>query len=96
MLTLMFSATAEESAKSIEWDMFVHAVSDMGFSARNGGGSAVVFENGGLMEGRASGGKIIFHKPHPIPKIDSVMLHSMGRRMAKWFGWHRDLFVLVT
>lgn len=103
MLTLMFSATAEESAKGIEWDLFVHAMIDMGFSARNGGGSAVVFENGNLSaaaeggEGgaaTAAGGKIIFHKPHPVPKIDSIMLHSMGRRMAKWFGWHRELFVL--
>lgn len=106
MLTLMFPATAEESAKGIEWDLFVHAMIDMGFSARNGGGSAVIFENGNLAaaaaaaEGReggasgAAGGKIIFHKPHPIPKIDSIMLHSMGRRMAKWFGWHRELFVL--
>ena len=76
----------------------------MGFSARNGGGSALVFENGDLSaaaaEGRgggaadAAGGKIIFHKPHPIPKIGSIILHSMGRRMAKWFGWHRELFVL--
>lgn len=45
----------------------------MGFSARNGVGSALVFENGDLSaaaaEGRgggaagAAGGKIIFHKP---------------------------------
>lgn len=117
MLTLMFPATAEESAKGIEWDLFVHAMIDLGSSARNGGGSAVVFENNGnlsaavkvaaaasTVEGRggggggpagaAAGGKIIFHKPHPIPKTDSIMLHSMGRRMAKWFGWHRELFVL--
>ena len=114
MLRLMFPATAEESAKGIEWDLFVHAMIDMGFSARNGGGSAVVFENGNLSAAAAAaaaaeggerggggggaagaaGGKIIFHKPHPIPKIDSIMLHSMGRRMAKWFGWQRELFVL--
>lgn len=104
MLTMMFSTTAEESAKGIDWDLFVHAMIDMGFSARNGGGSALVFENGNLSsaaaEGRgggavgATGGKIIFHKSQPIPKIGSIMLHSMGRRMAKWFGWHRELFVL--
>ena len=29
------------------------------------------------------GGKIVFHKPHPIAKIDPVMLHSMGKGMAK-------------
>jgi hypothetical protein len=94
MLTLMFPATATESAKSIGWDMFVHAMSDMGFSARNVGGSAVVFENGNLAEGRANSGKIIFHKPHPIPKVDHTMLRSMGKRMGKWFGWHKELFIL--
>ncbi|PMD57413.1 uncharacterized protein K444DRAFT_615869 [Hyaloscypha bicolor E] len=94
MLSLMFPATAEESAKSIEWSTFVHAMSDMGFLARNGGGSAVLFESRDLAEGGATGGKIIFHKPHPIPKIDSIILHSMGKRMSKWFGWHRELFVL--
>jgi hypothetical protein len=92
-LTVMYSTTAEESAKTIKWDMFVHSMLDMGFSARNGGGSAVVFENGTLAEGRAIGGRIIFHKPHPIPNIDPIILHIMGKRMTKWFGWHRELFV---
>ncbi|PGH08865.1 hypothetical protein AJ80_07736 [Polytolypa hystricis UAMH7299] len=86
MLTLMFPASGEESTKGMKWDMFVHAMLDIGFSARNAGGSAVVFENGN--------GKIIFHKPHPTPNLDSVMLHSMGRRMAKWFGWRREVFEL--
>ena len=89
MLSFMFSTTAEESSKTVDWDMFVHAMADMGFSARNGGGSVVVFEKYGNRDG-----KIIFHKPHPVPKIDPIMLHSMGRRMGKWFGWHRDLFFL--
>ncbi|MCJ1436970.1 hypothetical protein MMC27_006353 [Xylographa pallens] len=94
MLRLMFAASAEDAAKSIEWDTFAHAMFDMGFSARNGGGSAVVFETAGLREEGAAGGKIIFHKPHPVAKIDPVMLHAMGRRMAKWFGWRRELFGL--
>ncbi|MCJ1294289.1 hypothetical protein MMC34_005847 [Xylographa carneopallida] len=95
MLSLMFADSAAEAARSIDWDAFVHAMADMSFSARNGGGSAVVFENGGSSEGAtaaAGGGKIIFHKPHPVAKIDPVMLHAMGRRMAKWFGWRRERF----
>ncbi|MCJ1287243.1 hypothetical protein MMC26_006591 [Xylographa opegraphella] len=92
MLSLMFADSAEEAARGIEWDTFAHAMFDMGFSGRNGGGSAVVFENGGSREGSTAGGKIIFHKPHPVAKIDPVMLHAMGRRMAKWFGWRRELF----
>jgi hypothetical protein len=92
----MFPATAEESAKGVEWDNFVYAMSDTGFIARNGGGSAVVFENRSLADGRDTGGKIVFHKPHPAPKIDPVMLHSWGKRMAKCFGWHRELFILES
>jgi hypothetical protein len=37
-----------------------------------------------------------FYKPHPVEKIDPVIFRSMGKRIIKWFGWHRDLFVLET
>lgn len=94
VFTLMFSATAHEAAKTVEWDNFVYAMSDVGFSARNGGGSAVIFENETMGRGGRSHGKIVFHRPHPVAKIDPIMLHSMGRRMAKWFGWSRELFAL--
>ncbi|KAI1408769.1 hypothetical protein F5Y13DRAFT_204516 [Hypoxylon sp. FL1857] len=85
----MFPETAEESGKTVVWDDFVHAICEVGFTARNNGGSAVLFES-------IDGGKIVFHKPHPVAKIDSVMLRSMGKRMAKWFGWNRDRFVLTN
>ncbi|KAI1402587.1 hypothetical protein F4819DRAFT_272081 [Hypoxylon fuscum] len=84
----MFPKNAEESTKTVGWDEFVHAVCDVGFTARNNGGSAVLFEN-------SAGGRIVFHKPHPVAKIDSVMLRSMGKRMTKWFGWNRERFVLA-
>ncbi|OTA64856.1 hypothetical protein K449DRAFT_392957 [Hypoxylon sp. EC38] len=83
----MFPRTAEESTKTVGWDDFVHAICEVGFTARNNGGSAVLFEN-------IDGGKIVFHKPHPVAKIDPVMLRSMGKRMTKWFGWDRERFVL--
>jgi hypothetical protein len=86
VLTLMFPATAEESAKSVEWDNFVRAMLDIRFTASNGGGSAVVFENRNVVDGRDTSGKIILHKLHPIPKINPVMLHLWGKIMAKWFG----------
>ncbi|KAF7917207.1 uncharacterized protein EAE98_010312 [Botrytis deweyae] len=45
ILSHMYPCTAEDaSTKSIEWDLFVHSMSDMGFCARNKGGSAVGFE----------------------------------------------------
>ncbi|KAK4499654.1 hypothetical protein PRZ48_010172 [Zasmidium cellare] len=82
VFTKMFSTEAAETGQSCEWIQFVHAMRDVGFSARNSTGSAVVFE-------LKDQGKIIFHRPHPVAKIDPVMLKAMGKRMAKWFGWSR-------
>lgn len=63
-------------------------MNDPNFNARNVGGSAVAFEH-------PSKKKIIFHRPHPVAKIDSVMLQSMGKRLEKHFGWSRETFVGV-
>ena len=83
----MFATDTEDATQSCEWDAFVHAMRDCGFTARNSAGSAVVFEMPGS-------GRIVFHKPHPTPKIDPVMLKAMGKRLHKWFGFGRDSFVL--
>ncbi|KAI4719247.1 hypothetical protein E4T48_04531 [Aureobasidium sp. EXF-10727] len=89
MIRKMFPNSAEETlAKDTDWDVFVHAMNDLSFHARNVGGSAVAFEH-------PSKKKIIFHRPHPSPKIDSVMLQSMGKRMGKHFDWSRESFVGV-
>lgn len=95
VLKAMFPIIGEDVSKSIDWGAFVQAMADMAFSAQNNGGSSVVFLNQGQAAG-TSGGKIIFHKPHPVPKIDLIMLQSWGKRMMKWFGWHRDRFFLAS
>ena len=85
----MYPTSVEEtSAKDTDWDLFVHAMNDLNFNARNVGGSGVAFEH-------PSKKKIIFHRPHPVAKIDSVMLQSMGKRLKKHFGWSRETFVGV-
>lgn len=88
VFALMFPCK-EETSRSVNWDSFVHAMTDVGFTTRNNGGSAVLFERNLEL-----GGKIVFHKPHPIAKIDPVTLRSMGKRMARWFGWSRELLGL--
>lgn len=75
-LCTMFPSTPEERARIVDWDTFLAAMADAGFSARNGGGSMAVF-----------------HKPHPLAKIDPVMFQAMDRRMNEWFGWCRETFV---
>ncbi|KAH0018305.1 hypothetical protein KCU78_g7214, partial [Aureobasidium melanogenum] len=85
----MFPNFAEEiSVKDTDWDLFVHAMNDLNFKARNVGGSAVAFEH-------PSKKKIIFHRPHPVAKIDSIMLQSMGKRLKKHFDWIREAFIGV-
>ncbi|KAH7114093.1 hypothetical protein EDB81DRAFT_862442 [Dactylonectria macrodidyma] len=81
----------DDVVKDVLWDRFIHAMIDAGFTARNNSGSAVAFKK--LSEG---GGRIVFHKPHPVDKIDPVLLRIIGKRMAKWFGWRRELLFCVT
>jgi hypothetical protein len=89
MISKMYPNSIEEAlAKDTDWDLFVHAMNDLDFNARNVGGSGVAFEH-------PSKKKIIFHRPHPVAKIDSVMLQSMGKRLGKHFGWSRESFVGV-
>jgi hypothetical protein len=85
----MFPDTPKERQKTIEWDAFVSAVDEVSSTTSNGGGSIV------LSVDRSNAGKIIFHRPHPEPKIDPIMLQLMGRRLNKWFRWHRELFALA-
>ena len=55
VFALMFPCK-EETSRNIEWDSLVHAMTDVGFTARNNGGSAVVFERNSQCEE-----KIVFY-----------------------------------
>jgi len=68
----MFAEDAESASKGSDWDQFSYAMKYVGFAARNGASSAVVFE-------LPAKGKIVFHKPHSIAKIDAVLLKSDGQ-----------------
>ncbi|PNP76800.1 hypothetical protein FNYG_09904 [Fusarium nygamai] len=87
VIHLMFPRK-DKAAKDVTWDRFVNMMTKAGFTAKNNTGSAVAFKQ------RGAGGRIVFHKPHPTDKIDPVLLRIMGKRMAKWFGWKRELFAL--
>jgi len=93
IFSMMFSSAAEAGAKLVNWDDFVLAMQDAGFSSRQTTGSEVVFQP---EEGNQWGwaGRINFHKPHPAGKIDRVLLRAMGRRMRRWYGWEEWVFVV--
>lgn len=88
LLTRMY-VTDPNAKKNVRWESFVAAMVDAGFSATHSGGSAVTFK-----DERFGGGSIVFHRPHPDPCIDDVMLRGMGRRLSKWFGWDKNSFVV--
>lgn len=77
--------TEKGITRSFSWKHFLQAMVDAGFSVTQGSGSAVSFRN--------PGGVIVFHQPHPDPTIDPTMLMSMGKRLRKWFGWDREVFI---
>lgn len=72
--------------EKIRWPRFVAAMIDAGFTAYCNGGSAVSF--------KSAAGRIAFHRPHPEPTLDSVMLQVNGKRLNKWFGWTEETFVM--
>ncbi|KAI9742331.1 MAG: hypothetical protein M1818_003864 [Claussenomyces sp. TS43310] len=90
----VFPQKSEEGAKHVDWNDFVAAMTDIGFVVRHCGGSAVSFEMSPLSNQDQSSRTIVFHKPHPTPKIHPIMLHAFGRRLHRRFGWARDDFVL--
>ncbi|KAK4506466.1 hypothetical protein PRZ48_000198 [Zasmidium cellare] len=92
LFTKMFSNGEDGKAKrgKIVWKDVVVAMADAGFAATHCGGSAVSFDP---VENAPMQGSIVFHKPHPEPTVDSVMLHIMGKRLHKWFAWDKETFV---
>ncbi|EFZ01749.2 hypothetical protein X797_004359 [Metarhizium robertsii] len=95
---LMFPMSSEERCRTIKWDEFVHSMNHAGFIVSSCGGSAVRFElhDSPDDQGTTISKTIIFHRPHPVPKIDPIMLRSeIGRRLTRRFGWTREHFVLA-
>lgn len=70
---------------TMKWQRFLEAMVDAGFAITQSAGSAVTFR-------ASNGNSIVFHRPHPDPVIDPVLLRIMGRRMNRRFGWTRESF----
>jgi hypothetical protein len=87
----MFPSCGEESQRSFSWQHFLGAMIDAGFSVLQSQGSAITLRQDEVRhEGMRT---IVVHRPHPSPTINPVMLRSIAKRMTKWFGWRRELFV---
>ncbi|KAH0141218.1 hypothetical protein KCU67_g14588, partial [Aureobasidium melanogenum] len=87
----MFPSCGEESQRSFSWQHLLSAMIDAGFSILQSQGSAITLKQD---EERCEGVRtIVVHRPHPSPTINPIMLRSIAKRMTKWFGWKRELFI---
>lgn len=74
--------------RSFSWKHFTQEMVNAGFHITQGSGSSVVFKK--------EEGSIVFHRPHPDPTVDGMMLLRMGKRMKKWFDWDAGSFFVCT
>ncbi|KAI4831317.1 hypothetical protein E4T45_10226 [Aureobasidium sp. EXF-8846] len=87
----MFPENGGDSSRSFTWQHFLAAMTDAGFNILQSQGSAVTFK----LEKSQGVNTIVVHRPHPVATINPIMLRSIGKRITKWFGWHRETFVEV-
>ncbi|PIB01781.1 hypothetical protein CB0940_00296 [Cercospora beticola] len=83
----MYDARSDHQCDT-RWEDFIKAMIDAGFSVKPSGGSVFTCKDS------ASEGSINFHRPHPDPSVDPVMLRIMGKRLNKWFKFDKDTFVV--
>ncbi|TIA54016.1 hypothetical protein D6C77_07912 [Aureobasidium pullulans] len=87
----MFPIRGAESQRSFSWQDFLGAMVDAGFRILQSQGSAITLK---LDRYTGSGVKtIVLHRPHPSSTVNRVMLRRIAKRVEKWFGWHREMFV---
>ncbi|KAL9113688.1 MAG: hypothetical protein Q9227_002133 [Pyrenula ochraceoflavens] len=86
LIKRMFPKSSDETAGSeIDWSRFVSTMADIGFSATQAGGSAVAFQG--------EAGRVVFHRPHPVPKLNPQTIQWFGKRLKKRCGLDRENFV---
>ncbi|KAL8792249.1 MAG: hypothetical protein Q9195_005128 [Heterodermia aff. obscurata] len=89
--TLFFDDSHEAPPGELPWTEFLHAMASAGFSSQKLNGSAWIFEPTNDMLRRS----IIFHEPHPIPKIRYITARGLGRRLNRAYGWTLETFERV-
>ncbi|KXT06536.1 hypothetical protein AC578_6104 [Pseudocercospora eumusae] len=85
----MFVTYGKHMTGSVRWNVFVAALEDAGLAAEHdNGGSEVTFRD--VKRGK---GSIVFHAPHPDPRINPICMRAYGKRLQRQLGWSYELFV---
>ncbi|KAL7629229.1 hypothetical protein AAE478_000749 [Parahypoxylon ruwenzoriense] len=90
---LFFDGPNPSQAGDITWADFIHAMASMGFTAEKLFGSAWHFEPA---VGMGFCSSIQLHEPPSENKIPFVTTRLLGQRLARSYGWKRDMFQLAT
>lgn len=83
---LFFNPDVSATPGEIPWKDFRHATAMAGYEPHKLYGSAWQFQS--------PASTIIFHEPHPNPKIPIWQARRIGRRLSRAFGWDVSTFVL--
>ena len=100
VIAMMFpdrSNGIEEGGKTVEWLDFLSTMKTLGFAVEHRGGSAFTFRGAIRLPGdHLTLRKRSFsdHMPHPSTEMSPILLHSLGRRYNRRFGWQRANFAV--
>ncbi|KAG6920263.1 hypothetical protein DXG01_005032 [Tephrocybe rancida] len=87
--------TAEDEMKGIapmKWENFLRLMREMGFDYDpSTAGSSVRFDPPDKRDM-----PITFHKPHPDPTLQPIMLKDYAKRLKKRYGWTEEDFIRQT
>jgi len=89
---LFYKPSFHSQPGEVQWNDFLHAMRETGFSIEKLYGSVWQFKPSTLDVERS----IQFHEPHPISKIPFRTARRFGRRLSRAYGWHLDMFILDT
>jgi hypothetical protein len=84
--SLFFTPDTSSQPGEIPWRDFVRAMMAAGFSAQKLRGS--------IWEFHSESASILFHEPHPHPKLPYTSARRIGRRLFRAYGWRSETFVL--
>lgn len=85
--TVFFTPNETSQPGEVAWTDYVAALESIGFVAQKLQGSSWQFRHS------QSGKSILFHQPHPSPRLTYWQARFYGRRLTKNFGLGAGLFV---
>ncbi|KAI1079729.1 hypothetical protein F5B20DRAFT_580886 [Whalleya microplaca] len=89
--TLFYNPNSSRNPSEVDWTDFIHAMTSIGFTAKNLQGSAWQFVPTDKLQDHVCE-SIHVHRPHPSPKIPYLIARAIGRRMNRKWGWSIETF----